>query len=476
MKHLKGTKVSSMAVKAIGIFSGVQAVGIVCSIVRTKLVALWLGPVGVGLFGLFNSAFDSITSLTQLGLRNSAVRDVAAAKDDEPKLARLAVVVSRWAWALGIVGAFITLVLSPWLSQMTFSDSDHTLGFIVLSIAVFFSSLTNSPLVMLQGIGRLKQLAKASLWGAIAGLLVSIPMYYFMGIRSVVPSIVAYSLAGFAAAWLHRERLPRPEPMPVAKEVVAEGLGFIKLGVFMTVSVFLSLAANYVFIAYLNHRAGTTEVGYYQAGFTLVSRYAGLVFTAIVMEYYPRLSSVVRSKMRVSAYVGHEMIVCVLVVMAVATAFMAVDDIAIKILYDSDFTVVTPYVSWALVGTVLRAASWCLSITIIARGDGKTYLVTEGISAAMFVVLSFSGWELNGLEGLGLAYLAWYAVYTVIVGVVYFRCYRLRLSRNAILVTAAATVVVTSCALLRSADLRWPVIVIAAVSLGVTARAIRRML
>lgn len=476
MRQQRGTKVSSMAVKAIGIFSGVQAVSIVCSIIRTKLVALWLGPVGVGLFGLFNSAFDSITSLTQLGLRNSAVRDVAASKDDESKLARLSVVVGRWAWALGIVGAFITLVLSPLLSRLTFSDSNHTLGFIVLSIAVFFSSMTNSPLVMLQGMGRLKQLAKASLWGAIAGLVVSVPLYYFMGIRSVVPSIVAYSIAGFAAAWLHRVRFPRPEPMPIAREVVSEGLGFIKLGIFMTVSVFLSLAANYVFIAFLNNRAGTTEVGYYQAGYTLVSRYAGLVFTAIVMEYYPRLSSVVGSKMRVSAYVGHEMIVCVLVVMAVATSFMAVDDVAIMVLYDGDFTVVAPYVAWALVGTVLRAASWCLSITIIARGDGKTYLVTEGISAAMFVALSFAGWELCGLEGLGVAYLAWYAVYAIIVGVVYFRRYRLRLSRNAILVTVAATVVVTSCALLRSADLRWPVIVIAVVSFGVTANVIRKML
>ena len=41
-----------MAMKAMGIFGGVQMIGIICSIVRTKLVAMWIGPVGMGLFGL----------------------------------------------------------------------------------------------------------------------------------------------------------------------------------------------------------------------------------------------------------------------------------------------------------------------------------------------------------------------------------------------------------------------------------------
>ena len=51
----KGSSISRMAMKAMGLFGGVQIAGILCSIIRTKLVAMWIGPVGVGLFGLFKN-------------------------------------------------------------------------------------------------------------------------------------------------------------------------------------------------------------------------------------------------------------------------------------------------------------------------------------------------------------------------------------------------------------------------------------
>ena len=60
-------------VKATGLFGGVQVINILCSLVKTKLIAVWLGAEGVGLIGLYNTTVDMMTSLTGLGLRNSSV-------------------------------------------------------------------------------------------------------------------------------------------------------------------------------------------------------------------------------------------------------------------------------------------------------------------------------------------------------------------------------------------------------------------
>lgn len=49
---------SRVILKAMGIFGGVQVLTIICSIIRTKLVALWIGPFGVGLFGIYNQALE----------------------------------------------------------------------------------------------------------------------------------------------------------------------------------------------------------------------------------------------------------------------------------------------------------------------------------------------------------------------------------------------------------------------------------
>ena len=74
-RHISGT--TRKVLKVLGIFGGVQAISILCAVLRTKLVALWLGPAGVGLFAIFNSTMDMIAKTAQLNLDQSAVRDLA---------------------------------------------------------------------------------------------------------------------------------------------------------------------------------------------------------------------------------------------------------------------------------------------------------------------------------------------------------------------------------------------------------------
>ena len=81
-----------------------------------------------------------------------------------------------------------------------------------------------------------------------------------------------------------------------------------------------------------------------------------------------------------------------------------------------------------MIGTILRTLSWCLAFTILAKGDGKTYLWTEVASAIINLVLNIVFYRWWGLTGLGVAFLVSYLLYTLIVAVVYFRIYRLQVS------------------------------------------------
>ena len=64
-------------VKATGLFGGTQVFTILCSIIKTKLVAIWLGAEGVGIIGLYNNTVEMISSLTRLGIGTSSVRDLS---------------------------------------------------------------------------------------------------------------------------------------------------------------------------------------------------------------------------------------------------------------------------------------------------------------------------------------------------------------------------------------------------------------
>ena len=426
----KSSSISRMAMKAMGLFGGVQVASILCSIIRTKLVALWIGPLGVGLFGLFNNALEMIATGTNLGIRSSSVRDIsqAMAQSDRSLVARMVTVVRKWSLWLGLAGALATLLLAPLLSQVTFGDTAHIWGFVALSVAVLLQALTNGEYAVLQGTARLKRLASVTLWGTVVGLAVSIPLFYWLREHSILPSILAYAAALALFAWLLRNR-DYPSATMSRRETLDLGKGFVRLGIFMTLGNFAGILASYAFNAWLNVNAGTEAVGYYQAGYTLINKYTGLILTALGMEYYPRLARVAQSRLRLRAFVSQEINLAIAVMAPVVALFILLRELVVWILYTPEFNVIFTFVSWGMIGTVLRTLSWCLAFTILARGDGKTYLWTEVASAVINLALNILFYRWWGLTGLGIAFLVSYLLYTIIIAVVYFRVYRLTVTR-----------------------------------------------
>ncbi len=138
--HSGQANVSVRVLKAMGLFGGVRMASILCGIIRIKLVALWLGPAGVGLFGIFNNAIDMVRSFSELGLRSSSVRDIASVRD-RVSVGAIVTVVRRWGWLLGVFGAVVMSAVAPILSLKTFGSYDRTLSFMLLAVVVFSGRL-----------------------------------------------------------------------------------------------------------------------------------------------------------------------------------------------------------------------------------------------------------------------------------------------------------------------------------------------
>lgn len=413
--------------KVMGLFSGVQIVTILCSMVRTKLVALWIGAEGVGLFGIFNSAIDMLGALTTLGIATSSVRSLAAVPEaDKPEMAR---VVLRWGLILGLVGALVIACGAPLLSRSSFGNGQWTAAFALLAVCMIFNASTGANRAVMQGLGSYKALARSTIAGAVAGIVVSAPLFYFLGVRSIVPALIGFSAVAYFATRYYRPGLAGS--ISVTRSVLmSKGKEFLRLGAYMTVTSTAAYLVSYIFLSWLNRRADVDTVGYYQAGFTLFNRYAGLIFTAIAVEYYPRLSSVAGKRRSMSVMVNHEATLLMWMLLAIVPAFILCVPLMIRVLYTEAFLEMAPFVTLGIVGTVLRGLSWCMSFTILARGDGKLFLVTELLSSAVCLALNILGYQLGGLAGLGVSYILWYAAYTLIVAIVYYRFYHMSIDRR----------------------------------------------
>ena len=417
---------TTRVIKALSLFSGVQAVGIIVSIVRTKLVALWIGTTCVGLLSLYSLAMQLIATATQFNINQSAVRDISRSQTDDARTTAVAMI-RRIAIVLGIGGALLTMALSPLLSIIVFGDTTHTIPFLILASLLPLMAVTAAENAIMQGYQRLSALARSTLLGAIAGTAIAIPLYYFFRINAIVPVLVIFAAANCIFVLIYGVRTPRKSQISTA-EAFRRGKPMLKLGTYLTTSTLAGLGATYIFMVFLNRYCGQSTVGLFNAGSTLLNSYVGIIFTAIAMEFYPRLAKAASSRLRTATIVSHEASMALAVVAPVIVVVICCGDLIMDILYSSGFSPAKPFVAIGIIAMALRAPAWCMAYTMIAKGDGRTYMLTECASAIAYLVFNTILFGAFGFRGLGVAYFLWYAVYTAIVYTVYTRRYRMRLA------------------------------------------------
>ena len=133
-----------------------------------------------------------------------------------------------------------------------------------------------------------------------------------------------------------------------------------------------------------------------------------------------------------SVIVSQELSVIMGVMIPLVLLFIAFVPVIIEVLYTGDFQVIRPMVYMGIIGTVLRALSSVMAYVMLAKADGTVYMAVEVASAAVYVGASIMCFNLWGIPGMGMAYIIWYAVYTLMVAIVYRRRYGLWLSPSVV--------------------------------------------
>ena len=400
-------------VKATSLFGGVQVFQIIIQVVRSKFIAILLGPNGMGIAGLLFSTTNLINSITGFGLGTSAVKDIAAASgtNDEGHIARVIRVLRQLVWLTGTLGALVTLVLSPWLSTITFGNRDYTMAFIWLSVTLLFNQLTTGQTALLQGMRKLQYLAKANLTGSALGLLFTVPLYYIWGIKGIVPGMIVTSLLALLASWYFSNKVKVEKAKVTFNDTVTIGKNIITLGFMISLSGLTSIGAAYLVRIFIRMTGGVDQVGLYNAGFTIINTYVGLVFTAMATEYYPRLSSAAGDNKLSRQIINQQAEIVLLVLAPILLVFLVFIKWVVIILYSNSFTAINEMIWWAALGMFFKAASWSIAFILLAKGAGKLFFLNELIGNLNLLILNIAGYHFFGLTGLGISFLCGFFLY-----------------------------------------------------------------
>lgn len=130
---------------------------------------------------------------------------------------------------------------------------------------------------------------------AILLLLVSVPVYWIFGERGILPVLFILAFMQWALNFRYSRRVVR-WGVNMRKMTLVAGFPLLRLGGAFVLSGLMNSGCEFLIRAFLNQQGNLEVVGLFNAGITIVFVYAGMVFSVMDQDFYPRLSGISGSR------------------------------------------------------------------------------------------------------------------------------------------------------------------------------------
>lgn len=362
------------------IIGGASVVSILAGLIRTKVLAVLLGPSGVGLFSLYTGIVSAAAAVSSMGLGTVGTRQVAEAIGHEDARA-LAVARRAMFWGallLASAGALVVWSLREIVAEVVLGSAEHAgaVGWLALGVALSVASASQAALI--QGMRRIGDMARLSVQSAVLNTALGLALLWQWGEAALVGYVLVGPLMSFLLGHVYVSRLPRMDAENVSiREIASQWQTFLRVGIaFMGAGLAGSLIQLWIRVE-VGNTLGAEGLGHYQAAWMISMQYIGFVLAAMGADYYPRLAGTIHDRKATARLVNEQTEIALLLSAPVLIAMMGLAPWVIQLLYSPAFGPAVEVLRWQILGDLLKVASWPLGFIILAAGDGKTFFLTE---------------------------------------------------------------------------------------------------
>lgn len=393
-------------------------INMVIGIVKVKVLAVLLGPVGVGLMGLYQNTLGVASKLAGCGLDSSGVRQLAAVADEAETLS----VVRRALWLanllLGSAGLAILWLLREPVARWVFGDGARAVEVGWLGVGLLLTLIAGSQTALLQGLRRVNDLARVSILSAVVAALVGIVAVYLLGTTGVLWFVLTAPAVNFLVAGYYAARLPYTRIEYDGNAIREQWLAMLKLGIPLMSAGLIMLITQLAVRSIVLREFGLEASGYFQAAWAISMTYVGFVLNAMAMDYFPRLTTAISDHTNASRLVNEQAEMALLFVGPALIAIITLAPWVIHLLYARDFGPAVEILKWQALGDIFKVASVPIVFIFLATGQGIVAIGIQLLWSATYLGLLVLGIGEFGLVmtgvGFGAAYLIYYAVVAVI--------------------------------------------------------------
>lgn len=404
-------------IRSMMVIGSAQVVNIVLSIIRMKVVAVLLGPAGIGLLGIYNNLQQMVGNAAGLGMDSSGVRQIAGANGDAETLGR----VSRVLLAAHLVQGTMAMI-AVWVFRKPLSDwltDDATLATEIglVGIAILLTLLATAHTALLQGLRRVGDIGRVTVIGALVATLIGLLVVWWFGRAGLIWFLIVQPLANLLAAlFFIRKRPLGADRLPMGvKEIWKTWKPMARLGAVFMAGGLATTATLLLVRAIVTRELGLDAAGYFAAAWGISMTYVGFLLGAMGADYYPRLTEVIHDRDAANRLMNDQAQLGLAIGGPVLLLLIGWAPWLITLLYASTFGPAATLLQWQTVGNVLKLASWAMAFAIVAGAHARIYILMELSFNLVFLATTWLLLPIVGLEMTGVAFLLGYIVYFVTV-------------------------------------------------------------
>ena len=395
------------------IIGGAQVVTILASLAKMKVAAVLLGPVGVGLAGLYVNLIQTGAAVASLGVGTVGVRQIAAKNtgEDDVALGRVRRALFWGTTALALLGGVVFWLCSGWIARVVLANEDLAPSVAWLSVGVALSVASGSQAALLTGLQRMGDLARTNIGSGVIGALCGILAIRLWGDKGIIVMVLLAPALSFVFGRIYTTRLGRPAgPRAHLPELLDEWRELIRIGVPFMASSLLLVLGQFAVRALVQRELNLKALGQFQAAWNIGITYLGFVLGAMATDYFPRLTSAIGDRVATTRLVNEQTEVAILLCAPAILALLGFSPWLIPLLYSSDFGPAVEVLRWQLLGDVAKIIAFPMGFVILAMGAGRTFFLLELLTTTVLVLGVFIGLPLIGVSATGVAYLLVYVI------------------------------------------------------------------
>ncbi len=369
----------------------------------SKIIAIYLGPEGLGLIGQLNNFILIATMVAGGCISTGVTKYIAEFRKNEPdSVAPFISTAFRIILFTGCLTALVLILFSEYIARLTLLNVNYQYIFLIFGSTILLYSGNNFLISILNGYKEFKKFNVVNSVTSLIGLLISLTLIYIYNIKGALISLVVNQSLVFAFTII----FVRKEPW-FKKEFFFNNFNYLhfkKLFSFILMTLVSTVCVPLVQLIlrrYVIENFSLTRAGWWEAINRISNVYLMFIVTTLTTYYLPRLSEINQEgELRKEILKVYKVVIPFILILS--TIIYLFRHVIIAILFTQDFQQTEQLFLFQLIGDIFKIASWLLAFLMIAKAMTTRYLITEVLFSATFLLLSI--FLLNKFDIIGLTY------------------------------------------------------------------------